>query len=77
MKSDFYNKLKYKMANKEEQLETGAVIGAETFRDSVSTVDQSGARKWVYPKNQKENSQLQRHSYGLFISRFFVVPLLS
>lgn len=60
------------MANKEEQLETGAVIGAETFRDSVSTVDQSGARKWVYPKKTKRKiHQLQRHSYGLFISRFF------
>jgi hypothetical protein len=36
-------------ANKEEQpLGTGAVIEAETFRDSVATFEQSGTRKWGY-----------------------------
>lgn len=42
------------MANKEEQqLGTGQVIHAETFRDSVATIEQSGTRKWVYPKKTK------------------------
>ena len=65
------------MANKEEQLETGAVIGAETFRDSVSTVDQSGARKWVYPKKPKGKFTNYRDIVTVFLlAVFFVVPFI-
>ena len=41
------------MANKEEQIGAGQVIHAETFRDSVATIEQTGSRKWVYPKKPK------------------------
>ena len=65
------------MANKEEQLETGAVIGAETFRDSVSTVDQSGSRKWVYPKKPKGKFTNYRDIVTVFLlAVFFVVPFI-
>ena len=65
------------MANKEEQLETGAVIGAETFRDSVSTVDQSGARKWVYPKKPKGKFTNYRDIVTVFLlAVFLVVPFI-
>ena len=65
------------MANKEEQLETGAVIGAETFRDSVSTVDQSGARKWVYPKKPKGKFTNYRDIVTvLLLAVFFVFPFI-
>lgn len=43
------------MANKEEQFGAGQVIHAETFRDSVATIEQTGSRKWVYPKKPKGN----------------------
>jgi hypothetical protein len=55
------------MANKEEQpLGTGAVIEAETFRDSVATIEQSGTRKWVYPKKPKGKFTNYRDLVTLF-----------
>ncbi|GGP04011.1 cytochrome c oxidase accessory protein CcoG [Cloacibacterium rupense] len=65
------------MANKEEQLGTGAVIEAETFRDSVSTVDQSGARKWVYPKKPKGRFTNYRDIVTVFLlAVFFIFPFI-
>lgn len=59
------------MANKEEQIGAGQVIHAETFRDSVATIEQTGSRKWVYPKKTKrEIYQLQRYCHVHFISHF-------
>jgi hypothetical protein len=59
------------MANIEEQpLGTGAVIEAETFRDSVATIEQSGTRKWVYPKKPKGKFTNYRDLVTLFISHF-------
>ena len=31
----------------------GQVLEPETFRDSVGTMDQTGKRKWVYPRKPK------------------------
>ncbi len=65
------------MANKEEQLGTGAVVEAETFRDSVSTVDQSGARKWVYPKKPKGKFTNYRDIVTVFLlAVFFGIPFI-
>ena len=31
----------------------GQVLDPETFRDSVGTMEQSGKRKWVFPRKPK------------------------
>lgn len=31
----------------------GQVLEPETYRDSISTMEQSGKRKWVFPKKPK------------------------
>ena len=31
----------------------GQVMDPETFRDSVSTIEQSGKRKWVFPRKPR------------------------
>lgn len=66
------------MANKEEQpLGTGAVIEAETFRDSVATFEQSGTRKWVYPKKPKGKFTNYRDLVTLFLlAIFFIIPFI-
>lgn len=35
--------------------EQAYVVEAETFRDSVGTMDNTGKRKWVFPRKPKEN----------------------
>ncbi len=66
------------MANKEEQqLGTGAAIEAETFRDTVATVDQSGSRKWVYPKKPKGKFTNYRDIVTVFLlAIFFITPFI-
>lgn len=66
------------MANIEEQpLGTGAVVEAETFRDSVATIEQSGTRKWVYPKKPKGKFTNYRDLVTVFLlAVFFVVPFI-
>lgn len=66
------------MANIEEQpLGTGAVIEAETFRDSVATFEQSGTRKWVYPKKPKGKFTNYRDLVTLFLlAIFFIIPFI-
>ncbi|MDO5614655.1 MAG: cytochrome c oxidase accessory protein CcoG [Cruoricaptor ignavus] len=39
--------------NNEAKGGQGQVLEPETFRDSVNTMDQSGKRKWVYPRKPK------------------------
>ena len=66
------------MANIEEQpLGTGAVVEAETFRDSVATIEQSGTRKWVYPKKPKGKFTNYRDLVTLFLlAIFFIIPFI-
>ena len=66
------------MANIEEQpLGTGAVVEAETFRDSVATIEQSGTRKWVYPKKPKGKFTNYRDLVTLFLlAIFFILPFI-
>lgn len=43
----------------------GQVIQAETFRDSIGTMESTGKRKWVYAKKTKGKVyQLQRFGNG-------------
>ncbi len=52
-------------------------ITDESFRDSIATVDHSGKRKWIYPKQPKGKFYNYRTivSY-LFLAVFFVGPFL-
>ena len=65
------------MANKEEQIGAGQVIHAETFRDSVSTIEQTGSRKWVYPKKPKGKFTNYRDIVTFFLlAVFFITPFI-
>ena len=65
------------MANKEEQIGAGQVIHAETFRDSVSTIEQTGSRKWVYPKKPKGKFTNYRDIVTfILLAIFFITPFL-
>ncbi|MDY3327914.1 cytochrome c oxidase accessory protein CcoG [Riemerella anatipestifer] len=64
------------MADKEVQ-GTGAVIEATTFRDSVGTMDNTGKRKWVYPKKPKGKFTDYRNYVSIFLlAIFFILPLI-
>jgi cytochrome c oxidase accessory protein FixG len=65
------------MADKDKQQSTGSVIEAETFRDSVATIEQSGTRKWVYPKKPKGKFTNYRDLVSLFLlAIFFIIPFI-
>ncbi len=55
----------------------GQVLDPETFRDSVGTMDQSGKRKWVYPRKPKGKFTNYRNivSYILLIV-YFSIPFI-
>lgn len=59
------------MANKEEQIGAGQVIQAKTFRDSVATIEQTGSRKWVYPKKPKGKFTNYRDIVTFFLLAVF------
>ncbi|MDY3548097.1 cytochrome c oxidase accessory protein CcoG [Riemerella anatipestifer] len=64
------------MADKEIQ-GTGAVIEATTFRDSVGTMDNTGKRKWVYPKKPKGRFTNYRNYVSIFLlAIFFILPFV-
>ncbi|MHA3047393.1 cytochrome c oxidase accessory protein CcoG [Riemerella anatipestifer] len=64
------------MADKEIQ-GTGAVIEASTFRDSVGTMDNTGKRKWVYPKKPKGKFTDYRNYVSIFLlAIFFILPFI-
>lgn len=55
----------------------GQVVDPETFRDSVGTMEQSGKRKWVYPKKPRGKFTNYRYLVSiilLFI--YFAVPFI-
>jgi cytochrome c oxidase accessory protein FixG len=55
----------------------GQVLDPETYRDSIGTMDQSGKRKWVYPKKPKGKYTNYRYlvSYILLLI-YFAVPFI-
>lgn len=64
------------MAEQKEQ-NTGSVIEATTFRDSVGTMDNKGTRKWVYPKKPKGSYTNYRDYVSIFLlALFFILPFV-
>lgn len=51
----------------------GQVLDPETFRDSVNTMDQTGKRKWVYPRKPKGKYT----NYRLLVSIFLLIVYFS
>lgn len=56
----------------------GQVLDPETFRDSVNTMDQSGKRKWVYPRKPKGRYTNYRLLVSIvLLAIFFALPFLT
>ena len=55
----------------------GQVLDPETYRDSIGTMEQSGKRKWVFPKKPKGKYTNYRNlvSYILLVV-YFAVPFI-
>lgn len=54
------------------------VVEAETFRDSVGTMDQSGKRKWVFPRKPKGRYTNYRTLVAWFLlAIFFALPFIT
>ncbi|HPQ07980.1 MAG TPA: cytochrome c oxidase accessory protein CcoG [Bacteroidia bacterium] len=52
-------------------------IKDESFRDRISTVDEKGRRKWIYPKKQFGKFHTLRQVFGYtLLSILFIVPFL-
>lgn len=67
------------MSNKEQKPRggQGQVLDPETFRDSVGTMEQSGKRKWVYPKKPKGKFTNYRNYVSYFLlAIFFILPFI-
>ncbi|WP_027375968.1 cytochrome c oxidase accessory protein CcoG [Kaistella palustris] len=55
----------------------GQVVEAETFRDSVGTMDQSGKRKWVFPRKPSGRYTNYRTIVAVFLlALFFILPFI-
>ncbi len=55
----------------------GQVIEAETFRDSVGTMEQSGKRKWVFPKKPQGKYTNYRTLVAIILlALFFAIPFI-
>lgn len=55
----------------------GQVVDAETFRDSVGTMDQTGKRRWVFPRKPKGRYTNYRTLVAIFLlALFFVLPFI-
>lgn len=55
----------------------GQVVDPETFRDSVGTMDNSGKRKWVFPRKPSGKYTNYRSLVAYFLlALFFIIPFL-
>ncbi|WP_313215097.1 cytochrome c oxidase accessory protein CcoG [Soonwooa sp.] len=55
----------------------GQIIEAETFRDSVGTMDNTGKRKWVFPRKPKGKYTNYRNIVSvILLIIFFAVPFI-
>lgn len=55
----------------------GQVLEPETFRDSVGTMDQSGKRKWVFPRKPKGRYTNYRTIVAaILLAIFFILPFI-
>ncbi len=49
----------------------------QSFRDKLSTIDEKGRRKWIYPKRQQGKFHTLRQIFGyILLSILFVLPFL-
>lgn len=65
------------LQNKEYKGGQGQVLGPETFRDSVNTMDSSGKRKWVFPRKPKGRYTNYRLLVSIFLlAVFFIIPFI-
>lgn len=70
------------MASPEEEYSyrggQGQVLDPETFRDSVNTMDQTGKRKWVFPRKPKGKYTNYRALVSIILlATFFILPFLT
>ncbi len=70
------------MASPEEEYSyrggQGQVLDPETFRDSVNTMDQTGKRKWVFPRKPKGKYTNYRALVSIvLLATFFILPFLT
>lgn len=55
----------------------GQVVDAETFRDSVGTMDNAGKRKWIFPRKPSGKYTNYRTIVAYFLlAVFFILPFL-
>ena len=55
----------------------GQVLDPETYRDSIGTMDQSGKRKWVYPRKPKGKYTNYRYLVScILLLVYFSVPFI-
>ncbi|WP_312321683.1 cytochrome c oxidase accessory protein CcoG [Soonwooa sp.] len=55
----------------------GQIIEAETFRDSVGTMDNTGKRKWVFPRKPKGKYTNYRNIVSVILLMiFFILPFI-
>lgn len=66
------------MSDKEPKIKgAGQVLEPETFRDSVGTMDETGARKWIYPKKPSGKYTNYRNLVSYFLlALFFTLPFI-
>lgn len=63
--------------NQEVKAGAGQVLEPETFRDSVATIEQSGTRKWVFPKKPQGKFTNYRNIVSTFLlAVFFILPFV-
>lgn len=56
----------------------GQIIEAETFRDSVGTMDNTGKRKWVFPRKPKGKYTNYRNIVSIFLLIiYFALPFVT
>lgn len=56
----------------------GQVLDPTTFRDSVGTMERSGARKWVFPRKPKGKYTNYRYLVSwILLGIFFVLPFIT
>lgn len=56
----------------------GQVLDPQDFRDSVGTIEQSGKRKWVFPRKPKGKYTNYRAIVAVFlIAAFFITPFIT
>ena len=64
-------------SKKKEKGGQGQVLDPETFRDSISTMERSGSRKWVFPRKPKGRYTNYRSIVYIFLlALLFIVPFL-